>query len=82
MLSVHNTAQPATRQQKRVSRSEVSLRKTVVHKTAVRRSVSATPDLEDVAKKYTPRTNIVGLLEQGKKNFSTMQCTSILAILC
>ena len=66
MLAVQGTAQPITRRKQR--RSDVAMRppaSTSTRRAAPRRSSISSLDLEDVTRRFTPRTNIAGFLEQG-----------------
>ncbi|KAK7114323.1 serine-rich adhesin for platelets-like [Littorina saxatilis] len=66
MLTVQGTAQPITRRKQRVS--DVIMRpplSTSTRKVAKRRSSVGGLDLDDVTRKFTPRTNILGFLDQA-----------------
>lgn len=66
MLTVQGTAQPVARKRKRLSDVVMGPpSSTRSRKTARRRSSLSAIDLDDVTRKYTPRTNIAGFLEQA-----------------
>ncbi|KAK7505612.1 hypothetical protein BaRGS_00002883 [Batillaria attramentaria] len=74
MLTIQGTAQPVTRRQKRVSEHAMPPpQSSSTRRRGRRRSSLAAPDLEDVTRKFTPRTNIAGFLEQAPEETPAMR---------
>ncbi|XP_076449645.1 uncharacterized protein LOC143286021 [Babylonia areolata] len=77
MLTMQGTAQPVTRKRKRMS--DVGMpppSSSRGRKTARRRSSVSAVDLDDVTRRFTPRTNIVGFLEQAPEETPAVRKSS------
>jgi hypothetical protein len=74
LLTIQGTAQPITRKKQR--RSDVIMRppsSSSVRRSARRRSSGATLDLSGIVRKETPRTNVLGFLQQGWESMIVSQ---------